>query len=384
MSLAYIGRRVDDVGAGMSADDDSSHPVRALDARFYTDAQTFEQDKRRILFRTWQYACHISEVAKPGDYVTHSICNQNLFTVHGSDGVIRSFFNVCMHRAHHIVEGSGNKRVLVCPYHSWTYHLDGRLRKAPNDDNVPGFDRDGICLTEVRTEIFCGFVFVNLDSGAAPMAEWYPGTEEQLRCFVPNIDALEPIIWNGVEEHCNWKVSVENYSECYHCRINHPTFANGVIDPDSYNVMPQGYCLRHTTHTAPLAKLTYAIDAGSNTYASEYSSWFLWPTFSFQVYPGNVLNTYLWRPIGVSETRVYRGWYSAGGAPSRIVSMLAEQDLTTTVAEDVRLVNSVQQGLTSLGYRPGPLILDPAYGVDSEHSVRAIHEWVLEAHASDP
>ena len=369
-----------DVAEQMARGHATGEPVRALDPRFYTDSEVFERDKRRILFRTWQYAGHVSQVRKPGDYFAFSICDQNLFTVRGADGTVRTFFNVCMHRAHQVVEGSGNKRVLVCPYHSWTYELDGRLRKAPNDEKVPGFDREGICLTEVRTEILCGFIFVNLDPDARPMAAWYPDVEAQLRSFVPDIDVLEPIIWNAVEERCNWKVSVENYSECYHCRINHPTFASGVIDPESYNIMPQGHCLRHTTRTAALENMTYAIDVDANAHATDYSSWFLWPTFSFQVYPGNVLNTYLWRSVDIAETRVYRGWYSVGGAPSETVSMLAEQDLTTTVAEDVRLVNSVQQGLNNLGYRPGPLIIDPAYGVNSEHSIRAIHEWVRQAH----
>ncbi len=359
---------------------DTAEPIRALDPRFYTDPQAFERDKQRILFRTWQYAGHVSQVANPGDFFTFSICDQNLFTVRGADDVIRSFFNVCMHRAHQVVEGSGNKRVLVCPYHSWTYELDGRLRKAPNDDKVAGFDRASICLTEVRTEILCGFIFVNLDAQTSPMADWYPNVERELRSFVPDIDALKPVVWNAVEERCNWKVSVENYSECYHCRINHPTFASGVIDPDSYNILPQGHCLRHTTRTAPADSMTYTVDANANEHALDYSSWFLWPTFSFQVYPGNVLNTYLWRVIDVTETRVYRGWYTVDGASSSTVSALAEQDLTTTVAEDIRLVNSVQQGLASLGYRPGPLIIDPAYGVNSEHSIRAIHEWVLDAH----
>lgn len=357
-----------------------TEPVRALDARYYTDRDAFERDKQRILFRTWQYAGHISQLEKPGDYFSFSICDQNLFTVRGADDTIRTFFNVCMHRAHQVVQGSGNKRVLVCPYHSWTYELDGSLRKAPNDDAVPGFDRSRICLTEVRTEIFCGFIFVNLDPDARPMADWYPNVEPELRSFVPDIDELRPVIWNPVEERCNWKVSVENYSECYHCRINHPTFASGVIDPDSYDIRPQGHCLRHTTRTAALENMTYTIDADANEHATDYSSWFLWPTFSFQVYPGNVLNTYLWRAAGVKDTVVYRGWYATADEAPETVAALAEQDLTTTVAEDVRLVNSVQQGLASLGYHPGPLILDPAHGVNSEHSIRAIHEWVLDAH----
>jgi phenylpropionate dioxygenase-like ring-hydroxylating dioxygenase large terminal subunit len=85
--------------------------------------------------------------------------------------------------------------------------------------------------------------------------------------------------------------------------------------------------------------------------------------------------------VNVTETLVYRGWYNVDGAPSETVSRLAEQDLTTTVAEDIRLVNSVQHGLASRGYRPGPLVIDPANGVNSEHSIRTIHEWILDAHS---
>jgi phenylpropionate dioxygenase-like ring-hydroxylating dioxygenase large terminal subunit len=366
---------------GKSCHGGGAEPVYALDANYYTDPDVFERDKQQILFRTWQYAGHVSQVENEGDFFAFNLCDQNLFTVRAADGVIRSFFNVCMHRAHQLVEDSGNKRVLVCPYHSWTYNLDGRLRKAPNDEKVPGFDRENICLSEVRTELFCGFIFVNLDPRARPMAEWFPDVEEQLRSFVPHIDELKLTIWNSVEEHCNWKVTVENYSECYHCRINHPTFSSGVIDPDQYNIMAQGHCLRHTTGTAPTENMTYVIDnQDDGAHAAQYSSWFLWPAFSFQVYPGRLLNTYLWRPVNVTETLVYRGWYSVDGAPSETVSRLAAQDLSTTVAEDIRLVNSVQQGLGSRGYRPGPLVIDPDYGVNSEHSIRTIHEWVLAAH----
>jgi phenylpropionate dioxygenase-like ring-hydroxylating dioxygenase large terminal subunit len=134
-----------------------AEPIRALDASYYTDPAAFERDKRQILFRTWQYAGHVSQVEKPGDFFAFSICDQNLFTLRGADGVVRSFFNVCMHRAHRLVQDSGNKRVLVCPYHAWTYELDGRLRKAPNDDKVPGFDRSKICLMLTRVPWRTGF-----------------------------------------------------------------------------------------------------------------------------------------------------------------------------------------------------------------------------------
>ena len=95
--------------------------------------------------------------------------------------------------------------------------LSGALRAGPNIKAVAGFDRETICLSEVRTELFCGFVFVNLDPDAEPMAAWFPDVEEQLRAYVPAIDTLEPVEWVEIPEACNWKVSVENYSECYHC-----------------------------------------------------------------------------------------------------------------------------------------------------------------------
>lgn len=354
-------------------------PEAALEAHYYTSPEIYAREMERIFFRSWQYAGHVSQIAKPGDYFTFSIYDQNLFTARAPDGVLRSFYNVCMHRAHELLEGAGNKSVIVCPYHAWSFELDGRLRGAPNQRKVPGFDRTAICLTEVRTEVFCGFVFVNLDPDAKPMAEWFPDVEAGLRAYVPHIEDLRPVIWSPVEEACNWKVTVENYSECYHCRLNHPTFANGVIDPNSYNVTPQGHCLRHTTRAAHLDKLTYQIDPAANEHATDYSSWFLWPGFSFQVYPGNLLNTYYWQPLDVARTMVYRGWYGIEGARSEAVDTLAKQDLETTVAEDVRLVNAVQRGLNSRGYLPGPLILDPDQGVNSEHSIRAIKDWVLEA-----
>ena len=352
---------------------------RALDARYYTDPQMFAREHERIFHRTWQFAGHVSQIENIGDYFAFEICGQSLFAIRGADGSVRTFYNVCMHRAHELVRGAGSTRLISCPYHAWTYELDGHLRRAPNQSKVDGFEEAKICLTKVKTEVFCGFIFVNLDPDAAPMGEWFPDVEEQLRAYVPNIDRLKTIKINEVEERCNWKVAVENYSECYHCALCHPTFVKGVVDPKSYNIMPQGHCLRHTTVAANLDRLTYPIDPDANEHATDYSSWFLWPMFSFQVYPGNVLNTYWWRPRSVGETTMYRGWHTEGGVSSDAIEALAQQDLDTTVAEDIKLVESVQRGLGSLGYRPGPLVIDRDYGVNSEHSIRALKEWTLEA-----
>jgi phenylpropionate dioxygenase-like ring-hydroxylating dioxygenase large terminal subunit len=101
--------------------------------------------------------------------------------------------------------------------------------------------------------------------------------------------------------------------------------------------------------------------------------------FSFQVYPGNLLNTYHWRAVDADHVVVWRGWYSVGGYDNETVRRMAQQDRATTVEEDIHLVESVQRGLKSRGYVPGPLVVDPACGVNSEHSVMHLQRWMREA-----
>lgn len=354
-------------------------PIRSLDAHYYTSPEIYAQEQRSLFAHTWQYAGHISEVEKPGDYFTFEIAGQSLFCIRDRAGEIRVFHNVCQHRAHELVRDSGNAKLLVCPYHSWSYELTGELRSGPNVNAVPGFDRTKICLTRVAVDVLHGFIFVNLDQDADPFDSWYPGVRDELGAFVPLIARLKPLEWVEIPENCNWKVSIENYSECYHCRINHPMFTTGVVRPDTYDIRPQGYCLRHTTECQNLDQMSYLIDPEDNPHAAEYSSWFLWPTFSFQVYPGNVLNTYLWRPAGADRVTVWRGWYTVDGIDSEEIRRLSAQDRATTVEEDIHLVESVQRGLASRGYRPGPLVVDPNGGVNSEHSIEVLQGWMREA-----
>lgn len=355
-----------------------STPLRSLEARYYVESSIFDAELNGMMARTWQFAGHITQVPNVGDYFTFTLAGQSLFCIRGKDGEVRGFYNVCQHRAHELVSGEGRAKLLVCPYHSWTYELDGALRSGPNIRAVRGFDRGSICLTQVRVENFNGFLFANLDADAPSMDELFPNVRGQLRDYVPHIDDLVPVKWVEVPENCNWKVSVENYSECYHCSKNHVSFSSGIIKPESYNILPQGYCLRHTSECQNLEDMSYPLDM-SVPHASDYSSWFLWPMFSFQVYPGNVLNTYHWRPTSANSVTLWRGWYTVGGEDSEVISGLADLDRNTTVAEDIRLVESVQRGLLSKGYRPGPLVIDPDEGVMSEHSIGVLQQWMREA-----
>lgn len=351
-------------------------PPRALEARYYTDPQLHARARESIFHRSWQFACHQSAIPEPGDYAAFSVADEDLFVVRQKDGSIGCFHNVCQHRGHQLVEGTGRSRVIVCPYHAWAYELDGRLRGAPGTHGLAGFDKSAVCLTPVRLETFCGFVFVNLEEDAAPMADCFAGVEAAIRALCPDIDDRIFAHQHDAREYCNWLVAVENYNECYHCKVVHPTFASGVIDPRSYNIRAAFDGVKCLVHTAAAQS---GDAAWYDTSGSDYGSFFLWPAFSLQVYPSGLVNTYHWRPLAVDDTSVHRGWYSRDGVVDDTLQKVIDLDRDTTFAEDLELVKRVQRGLRSRGYRPGPLVVNPAEGIDSEHSIAKLHDWMREA-----
>lgn len=350
-------------------------PIRGLPAVYFNDPSIFQKTKEEVFFRTWQYACHASQLRAPGDFLTLTLFDQDIVVLRDSGGGLRAFYNVCQHRGHRLLEGSGNRRLLVCPYHSWSYDLEGRLRVAPGSDVVDGFDRGAICIPSIRLEEFLGFVFVNLDDEAPSMDRCYPGVREAILALCPDIREHRLADEHDIAEGCNWLVAVENYNECYHCRVAHPDFATGVIDPESYAVLPfgAGKVLMHSSRPAPADGAWYDVSG------SDYGSFYLWPATSIQVYPGCVVNTYCWRPLAVDDTQVYRGWFSRDGQVDELLRHVIELDRNTTFAEDLVLVRNVQRGIRSRGYRPGPLIINPDGGIDNELSISCLHQWLREA-----
>jgi phenylpropionate dioxygenase-like ring-hydroxylating dioxygenase large terminal subunit len=343
-----------------------------LPSRDYTAPEVFEAEKTRIFHRTWQFAGHLEALREPGDYVTCAVAGQDLFVIRDRDGELRGFYNVCQHRAHQLVTGAGRVKRIVCPYHAWTYGLDGRLAGAPNTDKVPGFDASDICLAEVRVETFCHLVFVNLDPDATPLRELTEGLEDEIRALAPRIDDV--VLADRVEKDlaANWKVVVENYSECYHCALTHPTFTRGVVDASSYRIVPHGLYQRHISDGQPAERASYDFDrrAGGETFAA----WYIWPAAAVQVYPGGAVNTFRWRPLSPGRTRVVHDWFFPETPASEDHMALVRQHRETTFAEDVPLVESVQRGLASHGYDRGPLMIDTEGSEKSELPLKALHD----------
>ncbi len=353
----------------------AAEPVKGLEAHYFTDGALFEQIIESVFYKNWLLACHSSQVSTPGDFLTLSIYDQDIIVAKGPDNELKAFYNVCQHRGHMLASGKGNKKLLVCPYHRWSYDLNGQLKSAPNSKSVPGFDSSNICLTPIRVENFLGFVFINLDPECVGMDDCYPGIREAMLSLCPDLEQRQYAYHHQADEGCNWLTAVENYNECYHCKNCHAAFAKGIIDPDSYAIAPFGdiKVLHHTS----LA--TRSDDAWYDVSGADYGSFYLWPATSIQFYPGGVVNSYSWSPLKVDDVRVFRSFYSNDGKVDEVLKKVIDNDRITTFQEDLDIVKEVQRGLRSRGYKPGPLIVDPEGGIDNELPIQILHQWLRSA-----
>ena len=252
-----------------------------------------------------------------------------------------------------------------------TYGLDGRLVHAR------GEGVGELCVPAVRLEFQAGFMFVNLDPGAVPLAEAAPGVEDELLALAPDAPQRVLVARNIHEVQSNWKLVVENYNECYHCPNVHKWFTAGVISPGSYRISMHGGVIRHTAEGPP----PRGAPSDSNDPAGGYGSFYTWPVSSIQCYPGQVINTFRWVPVAVDRTRLIREWWFPSAQLTEEQSRLITEDWDNTAWEDSVIVESVQRGVSSRGYRPGPLIMDPSGTCDvhSENSVRHLQGLLLAA-----
>ena len=348
-----------------------------LAARYYVDADIFEREKEAIHYRSWQPVCHISELSESGSYVTYNLLDQNIMVVRGGDSELRAFYNVCSHRAHQLLQGSGATNTIVCRYHAWSYHTDGRLRTARGSENVAGFDRNLFCLKTIRLEVFAGLVFVNFDPDAPPLAGQASDLATEIRDVVPGLESLVKVAEMRSEMSCNWKVAIDNYLECYHCSTAHPAFSS-LVDLDTYR---STVCDIHSSHIAERVRpKNRAYEFSPDDPVQHAAFWYLWPFAVLNVYPGRpILTMATYAPAGPETTSVQFSRY----APSK---NLNEQDLArisysdnVLAPEDFALCESVQRGLRSRGYTQGRFIVDRDRTEISEHAVHHFHRLVQTA-----
>ena len=360
---------------------DQARTSFTLPSQYYTSPAVFEREKEAIFYRTWQYVAHRSAFAKPGDYVTLPICDQNLFVIKGGDGVMRAFYNVCRHRGHELLsEPRGNVRsAIVCPYHAWTYEREGGLRAARYSSQRPGFDRADFGLRSVRLELFCDCVFVNLDDDAESLASLAGEMEADLRRRVPWLDDLKmhphPVdLLGDARQHAGWKVVVDNYVECYHCRHAHPDFAS-LIAMDRYQLDVGRIWSRQLGPETRPANTAYDFDPDEGYRGAMF--WYLWPNTTFNILPGsNELAVYRIRPIDHEWTSFEGDVLTADGRTNEARTAYTANVLAP---EDIALCESVQRGLKSKGYDQGPIMAGDVPTGENEYAIHHFHRLVYKA-----
>jgi phenylpropionate dioxygenase-like ring-hydroxylating dioxygenase large terminal subunit len=191
----------------------------AMPPAIYRNPEFHELERREIFARDWHCVGLAADLPEAGHYLSFSINDQPVFVMRGRDGVVRGFSNVCLHRMMRLVEGQGSCQRLVCPYHAWTYDLDGQLLGAPHMKQTPGFEPRAHRLPAIRTEIWQGWIYVTLNDGALPVAALLASLAPmvapyEMENYIPV--ALQDHVWNT-----NWKLLTENFMEGYHLPVAH-------------------------------------------------------------------------------------------------------------------------------------------------------------------
>jgi phenylpropionate dioxygenase-like ring-hydroxylating dioxygenase large terminal subunit len=206
--------------------EDGVSALRSLPAWLYTDPRFFEREREAIFRFAWQIVGHVNEALAPGDYLTLDMLGERVVTLRGGDGVLRSFHNVCRHRAAKLApeaRGSCGHR-LVCPYHAWSYGLDGKLANAPKWQGFEGLDTSEHGLKPVEQEIFHGFIFVRFEGGGPSVAQMMAPYADEIAAY-----QLERLVPHGRvtlrPRALNWKNVADNYSDGMHIGVAHPGLA---------------------------------------------------------------------------------------------------------------------------------------------------------------
>ncbi len=364
--------------------------LRALPAHYYVDEEVLMHERERLFFRTWQYACHISEIAMPGDYATTEILGQNIFVVRGEDDGIKAFYNVCPHRGHKLVDGTGQKRLIVCPYHHWSFTLDGNLRRQRKTATSENPDDALVCLSPVRVDRLLDFVFVNLDPDALPIAAFWPGLEDHVLTTCPDATSYtlskSASVIQPTDVAANWKIQIDNFLECQHCRHGHKSFSDMLDIVNQTQTLHENYCYAFIPSAGKADNLAYPLNPEFDVMDLHF--WYLFPNLGLGQFsgPGN-FSLFQWIPVGPDRAR--RISISLETEEPTDPGMLERRNLREVWGrdvlqpEDISFMESAHQGMSQRCFKHGWYLVDWENEEISEVMVRHFHDMYL-AHMGEP
>ena len=349
--------------------DDDAH---SLPAWIYRDPEFFELEKELIFRPSWQIVCHVNDIPRSGDFHTFEFLGQSVVVLRGDDGQIRSFHNACRHRAARLLDDSKGHcgRRITCPYHAWSYGLDGRLLTVPQRNDFPGLDRERHGLMPLEQEIFMGFIFVRFAAAAPGGESRLPSVREMAAPYLDELAAyrLEELVPQGRvtlrPRGVNWKNVGDNYSDGLHIPVAHPGLTR--LFGASYGVDAQPWIdkMWGSLRDIPSANLSERLYQAllppvPHLPAERQRLWTyfkLWPNIAFDVYPDQI-DFMQFLPVSPTETLIREIAYVH---PDTRREMRAARYLNWRInrqvsVEDRRLIERVQAGMASDAYTVGPL-----------------------------
>lgn len=337
----------------------------SLPAWTYSDAEFHALEMQRVFRPSWQIVCHLSDIPAAGDYHTLEYAGESVIVIRGKDDVVRAFTNVCRHRGARILDGpSGCAKKLICPYHAWTYELDGRLLAVPIKGTYPQLDMSKHGLAPVDLEIYRGFIFVRLeDDGGPSVAQMIaPYDHEVAHYRFEDLRAIGRVTMRprGV----NWKNVGDNYSDGLHIPVAHPGLTRlmgngyGVEAQPNVDKMWGPLLLKMNRNPSERAYLKY-LPHVAHLPEDRQKLWTyfkLWPNVAFDIYPDQV-DFMQWIPTSPTECLVREISYAI---PDDRREMKAARYLNWRInrqvnAEDTWLITRVQEGMASESFTVGPL-----------------------------
>ncbi|MFS8085978.1 MAG: aromatic ring-hydroxylating oxygenase subunit alpha, partial [Acidobacteriota bacterium] len=331
-----------------------------IPASWYTDRRIFALERQTVFSRSWQVVARRNQVGKPGDYITTEIAGEPIVVVRADDHILRGFFNVCRHHAAAVMtkpEGHSNK--MRCPYHGWTYSLEGELKGTPDFTDVCEFDRALNGLAPVQIAEWENWIFVRVDgeqqstpaTSNGSLADFLgPGLVNQIQAL-----GLAGLHWMERRRYtlnCNWKVFVDNYLDGgYHVPHLHKGL-DSVLDYSNYTIENGAhFCLQ----LSPMVSRAETDEVGAVRGGKRALYYWLYPNFMINWYEG-VLDTNLVRPLSVDRTEVVFDFYFADVSEAARERNLASIHVGDRIQqEDLDICESVQRGLQSRAYNAGRL-----------------------------
>jgi choline monooxygenase len=332
-------------------DQDPLDHASTIPAAWYVDNRIAELERQAVFGRTWQVVARADQLRRPGQFVTAKLAGEPIVVVCDGDHELRAFYNVCRHHAAAVVtEKEGTASILRCPYHGWSYGLDGSLKGAPEFEGVCSFDRSRNGMVPVRVETWEQFVFVNLDPQGAPLSDFLGGLASRVAPL--NLASLHFFERRSYYLNCNWKVFVDNYLDGgYHVPHLHKAL-NSVLEYKQYTIENEDrYCLQSSPMVAS------GVDAATSATRTGDRARYFWqyPNFMINLYAG-YMDTNLVLPDGVDRCTVIFDFYfddvSESAAERNRQSILVGERVND---EDVGICESVQRGLHSRAYGAGRL-----------------------------